>query len=177
MAIETRERHIDGLRYTVTHMPTRKGLALLVRLTKILGPGLGAFLGGAGRAARLPGESGTEVALALGTSDAVHDLCERLDAGELQFAIDELARCTTVQVERDEPVLADIFDDHFAGRYDVLLRWLRFALEVNYARTFTDGTGSGVWSRLMTVLSALQSQPASTGPSTGSPPAGATPPH
>ena len=38
---------------------------------------------------------------------------------------------------RDQVILEKSFDDHFAGRYDVLLKWLGFCLSVNFPSFFT----------------------------------------
>jgi hypothetical protein len=42
-------------------------------------------------------------------------------------------------------------DDHFAGRYDAMLEWFMFALEVNFSGFF-----GGLWKRMKTRYPNLQ---------------------
>ena len=174
MSIEALERRIGAHTYRVTHLPSKKGRSMLVRLVKMAGPGLGSFVGGVGRASG--GASNTETALALGVGEALHDISARLDEHELAAVMDELALYTVVvQSAEVELRLSDIFDDHFAGRYDEMLAWARFCLEVNFRSFFAGSSGNGPLVRLWKVLSALQSPLTSTGTSTGSRPASGTP--
>jgi hypothetical protein len=171
MAIEAKERRIGATTYRITQLPTRRGRALLVRLVRLLGPGAGSFVGGLGR-----GRAGIDAALALGVADAVHDLCARLNDEDLAVICDEFATYTVVVVSRDiEQQLSKVFDDHFAGRYDELLQWLRACCEVNYASFFGGASGGDLLAKVMQALSRWQSPPMSTGTSTVSPPAGTMP--
>lgn len=179
MAIETRDRTISGTAYRLTQLGALEGRTMLVRLVKLLGPGVGSFVGGAGRGALNPA-SGADSVLAMGAGEAIHELCARLDATELGQIMDVFAANTTVVISREqEPRLSDVFDAHFAGRYDAMLQWLRWCLEVNFASFFGGAAGNGAkggpLANLLRALSALQSPPASTGTSTASPAASATP--
>jgi len=91
--------------------------------------------------------------------------------------MDELAKATVVVLDAErEPQLDRIFDDHFAGRYDQMLQWFAFALEVNFRSYFLDWLSDrGLLDRVMRLIaSASQSPTASTGTSTASPPAATT---
>lgn len=166
MAIEYREKRIGPHVYRVTQHGTRAGLKLLVRITKIAGPGVGSFVGGVGRGDELGS------ALANGVGEALHDLASRLREDEVDAIATEFAGQTVVALSAElQPRLVDIFDDHFAGHYDLLLQWLQFCLEVNYGTFFGGASGGGPLRKLWTILSTLQSQKASTGTSTESPPA------
>lgn len=172
MALEPREKTIAGESYRVSPLGAKRGRGMLVRLVKILGPGMGSFVGGVGRS-----PSGTvESALALGVGEAVHDLTARLREDELSAILDEFA-LTTILVKSAEIELrlSDVFDDHFAARYDVMLLWLRFCLEVNFGSFFDGSSGGASLGRFWKILSQLASRPASTGTSTESPAASATP--
>lgn len=175
MAIEFRERRIGEYTYRVTQLGAKAGRVMMVRLFKLAGPGVGSFVGGVGRG----GTSGDlEVAMALGFGDAVHDLAARISSDEVAAITDQFALQTVLVTSPEvELRLSDIFDDHFAGRYDEMLLWLRFCLEVNFTSFFRDkgGAAKGPLANLWRVLSALQSRTASTGTSTESPPASATP--
>lgn len=172
MAIETREKKIGPHTYRVTQLGAKQGRSMLVRLVKICGPGLGSFVGGIGR-----GASSVDSALALGAGDAIHDLTTRLREDEIGALMDEFALQTVVvQSAEIELRLSDVFDDHFAGRYDAMLAWTRFCLEVNFASFFgASSAPSGSLAKLWKMLSALPSPLTSTGTSGVSPAANATP--
>ena len=175
MALEVKEKRIGAHLYRVTQLPAKKGRALLVRLTKLLGPGLAAAFGDLGR----DKASTAEAAIASGIGQGLYELAERLSESEVGSILDELAVFTTVVLDAErEPRLSDVFDDHFAGRYDEMLLWAGFCLEVNYA-SFFDGSGGsgGLLRRALTLLQASTSPSTSktAGTSTGSRPAGDTP--
>lgn len=171
MAIEAKERRIGATTYRITQLPTKRGRALLVRFVRLFGPGAGAFVGGLGRA-----RSGFDGAVGLGIADAMHDLCTRLNDEDLGVICDEFAQFTVVIVSRDvERRMVDVFDDHFAGKYDELLAWLRACCEVNFSSFFAVSSLAGGLPRLMELLSKWQPQPPSTGTSTESHRANAMP--
>jgi hypothetical protein len=171
VAIEYREKRIGPHLYRVTMLGAKAGRAMLVRLVKLGGPGVGSFAIGVGRNA-----TSVDSALALGVGEALHDMASRLNESEVGAMMDEFALQTVVVQSADiELRLSDIFDDHFAGRYDLMLQWARFCMEVNFASFFGGSGSGGPLAKLWKALSALQSPPASTGTSTASPPANATP--
>jgi len=171
MGIEAKERRIGPELYRVSQLGTKAGLSMLVRLTKIAGPGVGSFVHGLGRDA-----SGVDSAIAHGVGEALHDLAARLDEQEVQRIMNEFAERTVVVVSREVEVkLSDIFDDHFAGRYHLLLEWARFCMEVNFSSFFSAASGKGPLARLWKMVSAFQSQAPSPGTSTESPAASDTP--
>ena len=171
MAIEAKERRIGATTYRITQLPAKRGRAMLVRFIKLFGPGAGAFVGGLGR-----GRSGLDGAVGVGIADAMHDLCTRLSEDDLAVICDEFATYTVVVQSRDvERRLADVFDDHFAAKYDEMLQWLRASCEVNFSSFFGGATLGAGLPRLLEFLSRWQPQPASTGTSTESPRASAMP--
>jgi hypothetical protein len=171
MAIEAKERRIGASTYRITQLPAKRGRAMLVRFVRLFGPGAGAFVGGLGR-----GRSGFDGAVGLGIADAVHDLCTRISEDELSAICDQFAEYTVVVVSRDvERRLGDIFDDHFAGKYDEMLVWLRACCEVNFSSFFGGSSLGNALPRLMELLSKYQPPPASTGTSTESRAASAMP--
>lgn len=172
MAIEAKERRIGATVYRITQLPAKRGRAMLVRFVRLFGPGAGAFVGGLGRskAAVLDG------ALGLGIADAMLDLCTRLSEDDLAVICDQFAEFTVVIVSRDvERRLSDVFDDHFAGKYDEMLSWLKACCEVNFASFFAGSSLGAGLPKLMDLLSRWQPQPQSTGTSTESPRASAMP--
>lgn len=173
MAIESRETTIGGTTYRVTQLGTKRGTSLLVRLVRLLGPGVGSLVGGLGRT----DVNSLDSALAVGVDDAMHDLAMRLDDKEVQLVLEEFAKLTAVvQSDEIELRLWDIYDDHFAGRYDEMLRWAKFCMEVNFSSFFAAQSGSDKpLVRLWKLLQALPSRSTSAGTSTVSPAASATP--
>lgn len=168
MAIESKERRIGGTLYRVTQLPAKRGRALLVRYVRLFGPGAGSFVGGLGRTPN----GAFDAALTQGIAMGLHDFCERLTDAELAHVCDEFAAFTVVVESREiERRLSDIFDDHFAGKYDDMLAWIRFASEVNFASFFVGSAKGGMLQRLIQMLSAWTPPAASTGTSTASPPA------
>lgn len=117
---EPEETTIGGVRYKVAPLPARKGLVVLARLGKILGPA-------AAKAAGLASLAGA--ALAAGGA------LEKLDPADLVTLCDELAAGSQVEAVpgsgRFVP-LADCFDAHFMADYGALLQWARFAVQVNF---------------------------------------------
>jgi hypothetical protein len=172
--METRERRIGGVTYRVTLLGAKQGTAMLVRLTRLLGPGAGSFILGVSRT-QGEGEDVLASALALGVGEALHELARRLREDEVGALLADLATQTVVVKSAElELQLSDIYDEHFAGKYHELMQWARFSLEVNFTGFF-GGKGGTVLSKLWKLLSALPSPLTSTGPSTASPAASDTP--
>jgi len=164
MAIESKEKRIGSVTYRVTQLPAKRGRAMLVRFVKLAGPGAGAFVGGLGR-----NHGGSfDGSLALGIAEGLHDFSGRLNDDDLDAICEEFAKYTVVVKSREiELRLSDVFDDHFAGKYDEMLSWLRYCSEVNFASFFVGSSGAGTpLSKLVQMLSAWQPPTASTGTST-----------
>lgn len=175
MAIESKERRIGATTYRITQLPAKRGRAMIVRLVRLLGPGAGAFVGGVGRGGA--GGRGFDTALGIGLGDAIIDVATRINDEDLGAICDEFATYTVVVQSREiELQLSKVFDDHFAGKYDEMLEWLRACAEVNFTSFFgASSSAGGLLARLMALASKLPSPTASTGTSTASPPAADTP--
>lgn len=123
---DAEEKVIDGVTYIVTPLGARDGINLTLRLGRILGPTLTELAQLAGQPAEAAKGKGLEV---LGR--AASGLLERATEAELRAVYEPLAKCTRLDNGDKKPLLADIFDVHFAGRLDAFAQWLAFALEVN----------------------------------------------
>jgi hypothetical protein len=170
-----KERVICGQTYRVTLLGALQGRTMLVRLIKTVGPALAAFIEGL-----LNAKGGLTESLALGSADAIRDLALKLSDKDLADISDQLAHFTTVIVipNDTEPQLDKILDEHFAGRYDAYTQWLGFALEANFSSFFGASSSGGrdLLSRLKALIASASTSPtASTGTSTASPQASATP--
>jgi hypothetical protein len=157
MGIETRSKEIDGSTYTVAQLPAMRGLKLLNRIGRSVGPPLTALMGAADPMA-------TVAQMEIGSiAPAARELFDRLTESELESIIKAL--CETVQVTEDGKTmpLLPVFDLHFAGRYDKLFHVVWFAMEVNYGDFFGDLAGK---------LAGLGNRPSPTAASNTSPPPG-----
>ena len=68
----------------------------------------------------------------------IGDIISRLSYAELAAITDKLAKATRIEREPGRwPILEPEVD--LAGSYDLTLRWLKFALEVNFGDFFTAG--------------------------------------
>ena len=124
---EPESRDIEGTSYEVTPLQSSKGIALTLRLGRILGPTLA-------EVTKLAGQSDEDVkgrGLAI-IGRAAEGLLERATETELRLVWEPLAESTRVNLGNGKrPTLLSIFEVHFAGRLDLFARWLAFALEVN----------------------------------------------
>lgn len=169
-----KEKQIGEYRYQVTLLGAKAGRAMLVRLTKMLGPATASFLEGV-----LHAKGNLTASLAIGAADAIREVTLRLSESDLAAISDELARFTVVILdEQHSPQLDKVYDDHFAGRYGEMAAWLAFALEANFA-SFFDGARSDstpLAQRLQTLIALLsKSQETSTGTSGASSQVSASP--
>jgi hypothetical protein len=139
MRKKLRSEPIDGYTYEVTQLPAREGRRILVQLMKILAPTLGALLKNADTD-KLDNIDLTNVDL----EGAARALSEAADVRVFDELSDSMASATEVWGagfgDAGAP-LTHHFDDHFAGRYAAMLRWLGFALKANFADFFV-GKGS-----------------------------------
>jgi hypothetical protein len=132
--IETKYKTIEdkttskAATYSVTQLPAFRGLKMLARLTRTVGPAL-AKLANA--------EQGGEIDLS-SLGDAVGALCEKLTDAEIDGITRELLFSSTVD---EQPLLAQ-FDSHFAGKPELALQVLAFAVEVNFGGFFDAARGA-----------------------------------
>ncbi len=115
---ETKSRVIDGVTYEVTQLGAKVGRLVLNRLAKVIGAAA---------------DSDTPVA----------DFTRALTDEDLTYLCDTFAAMTTCEIPEApgaKPGLAGVFDMHFAARYDAMLQWLWFCVEVNFA-SFLERVG------------------------------------
>ena len=105
---EQKEKVIGQTTYRVTQFGAVQGRKVLARLAKLL-------------------------VVAKSTDLAQLDL-----ESELDYLCETFAPYTEIQRLGDpkRPQLKDEFEEHFIGRYDEMLGWLLFALEVNFSSFF-----------------------------------------
>ena len=115
-----KDQTINGINFKVTQLGFADGMELLTTLERIVGPAL------------------SNVQKATSPTAMIGDIVGRLSFGEISSITDKLAKTTRIEREPGRwPVLEPEVD--LAGNYDLTLRWLGFALEVNYGDFFAEG--------------------------------------
>jgi hypothetical protein len=116
-----KETTINGTRFKVTQLGFADGMELLTSLGKIVGSGLSIFT-----------KDTTNEAL-------IGEIIKQLSIADVLNITERLAKSTRIEREPGRwPVLEPEVD--LAGNYDLTIKWLSFALEVNYA-DFLDDEG------------------------------------
>lgn len=133
--------------YRVAPMPAGKGLAMLTLMARVIGP---AF-------------QNVETLAAIGGAEGqlIADVCARLEEDQVARLHAAFAEHTLVEKspgKADFVPLAGVFDLHFAGDYEALFDWLRFAFRVNF------GPFVSALKRRAAEASAAAAAPAASGP-------------
>jgi hypothetical protein len=118
--IKTEATTIDGKNFKVTQLGYGEGVELLTKLLSIAGS---AFE-----------RAGDKESFSLGR------LAAHLKANDLKMVIEKLAQRTLIEREPGSdkwPKLEPEVD--LAGDYNLMFKWLKFALEVNYGGFFSEG--------------------------------------
>lgn len=148
MARQTERTEIDGIGFEVTQLGMRKGRALFVRLAKALGPALAVALDGAPSLAALAQASAAPGAApgggaAGGLAPAVIKALEGLSDDDLAATMADLSEVTRYAPggasSSKWPILdAANQEELFAGRILLLVRFLGFAIRVQFADFFGE---------------------------------------
>ena len=119
MIIEDKALDIDGTEYRIQPFPAFKGLVILKKLTKIIGPSFSVFLDG--------GESSG------GTEKAVELLVDNFDDDKVENLVKELISSVTKNGQSIN------FDIEFMGAYDKLFVLIKEVVMVNFGSVFQLG--------------------------------------
>jgi hypothetical protein len=124
----------------------KQGKTVLVRLIRIIGP-----------------------AIEAAGNEQIGTLMSALTDAEIDFLCDTFAKTTRVcgtnaNGQSVELALDGIFDDHFAGKYDTMLKWLWACLNTNYA-AFIEGLKRNPAARQALAMQAAMTGTALTGQS------------
>ena len=146
--LRSEQKNIDGTTYEVTVLPAKASQRLMVRLFRIAGPALVPVLEKAVKSAvgKVPkskegqdeeaiGKAVLEVLLAtdLDLKGAVEHLAANASEDDIEYITDTLARSTKINSGGSEwPSLFDVMEIKFAGNWLTWMKWLGFALKVNY---------------------------------------------
>lgn len=149
MARQTERTEIDGIGFEVTQLGMRKGRALFVRLAKALGPALAVALDGApslaalAQASAAPGAALSSGGAAGGLAPAVIKALEGLSDDDLAATMADLSEVTRYApggaASSKWPILdAANQEELFAGRILLLVKFLGFAIRVQFADFFGE---------------------------------------
>lgn len=115
-----KEQMINGIKFKVTQLGFADGMELLTSIGRIVGPAL------------------SDPKKAQSPASLIGDVIARVSFTEVSNITHKLARSTLIEREPGRwPILEPEVD--LAGNYDLTLRWLKFALEVNYGDFFAAG--------------------------------------
>ena len=149
MAIKTVEETIDGMEYSSTTLPARKGKAVLVKIAKLIGPSFAGLMGSTAGAVKQDGEV-DEDKLNAGLEGGnmlkvVQALADSLDDKKIEALIFEILQST---VRRDptadkpqwqEVSKPHVFDEVYAGNFAEMFKAIFFALKVSLGSFFDEG--------------------------------------
>lgn len=138
MAIEKREKTINGNKYLVISFGGMEGVRIKALLMKHVGPALLSL-------AAVAMASGKKKILEMDLdphmiADLFEGMLKTMDENEyVKFILRLLANTW----KKDIQITEEIFDAEFAGDYGTLYQVLFFVLEVNYKKSFFDSGGIG----------------------------------
>jgi hypothetical protein len=118
------ERAINGKRYLLTALAAKPGRAMLVRLTKVVGPGLAKALKAAGSGNILQADVGI-------LGDGLAELCKSLSEDDFEHVCTTFLAKTQVHTGQGFVNIPDF--DAFAADYGSLFQLLAAHIEHNYA--------------------------------------------
>ena len=111
---ESKVHNINGTNYTIQMLGAKVGKSLLARMLRMFGP-------------------------AIEAEDTMTRLCAALTDTDLDFLCDTFAATTMVELGPDRLVpLKGVFEDHFAGKYGDMVKWLWASVETNYGTFLAD---------------------------------------
>lgn len=140
MALLTKTVTIGSDVYEITQLKTSDGLPIYSRLLKVLGPMVRATLADpaivGGVKASTEGSDAVSGAAGIKIANVVLQGFESLETAFLLELADTFKKVTKVQLMAGGPMVdmaaGDIFDQHFAGRYAQLTKWLLAHLHLNF---------------------------------------------
>ncbi len=125
---DTERTEIDGHIYQVTHLKTKDAERVRLRLIKALGAAMGQVK---------DADDWTTLVI-----KAFQGLSNGVSEADYDFVRDKMVECTTYIKsggDLEVPIpLAKIYDNHFKGRNIAQMKWLYFALQVNFADFLGD---------------------------------------
>lgn len=122
--IETKEKTINGAKYSVVLFPARFGLRIKTELVKLLAPTL----------LSMASKQDMDVSK-VDLSAMIRPLVDSLHEDKV---IDLVMRLFSSTRRNDKEITESAFDSMFAGNYGEMYQALRFVVEVNYGSFFQE---------------------------------------
>ncbi len=105
---------IGGIEFSIYPLGAMTGRKVLTRLIRMAGP-------------------------AMGKDTSLADLFAGIKEEDIEYLCDIFAQVTMVTLSPEKkPDLKAVFDNVFAGRYEVMVEWLKACLEVNFSSFFQN---------------------------------------
>lgn len=131
--LESTSKEIGKTKYLLTQFGAKKGRSVLLRLFKVLGPGIGVLAQDTDKVA-----------------DAIRMLSESIKEEDLDYLCDEFAKVTKVykvakMASGDTEILTDLlpmFDSHFRNAYGEMFMWLAQSIHFNFADFLVEIQGA-----------------------------------
>jgi hypothetical protein len=112
---------IDGDEYELTQLGAIEGRRLLTRILKFAGPAIQSLAAS---------ETLSEISFAAALAKAV----EQLDEDTVDMLCEKFAAKTCLKIDNRWPPLdKTLFDQHFAGHYMKMMKWLGECMKLNFA--------------------------------------------
>lgn len=124
MSRETKSKEIDGTVFTVTQLPAMRGIKLMHKLARALGPAVIKAATGGNKI------GDQDIA---GFGDAAQAAFDRFSAEDLDGLIKELFETGTMSLDGNTVPIMPVFNDALAGKLVTVIKAVQFALEVNYS--------------------------------------------
>ena len=165
MARKTEEREIGAHRYRVKQFKVRQAHAVMTRIAKVTGGGLGEIANGLGEqeaTKALTGDLSKD-----GVGAAITRLTQDLGEDDLDWLVDRIRPCVEMETTTDgmyAMITAEHWDDHFAGDnlFDEM-KLIAFTLELNFAGFFAGlGGAKSALAQLVTPSEQSKSSPRKT---------------
>lgn len=125
--IPSTEREINGRKYRLTALAAGPGRRMMIRLMKVIGPGLAATLKAAGGGSLLQADTSV-------LADGVTELCKNLSEDEFDSICKIFLEKTEVQGEKGWTTIPEY--DAFAADYGSLMLLLAAHIDHNYSSFF-----------------------------------------
>jgi hypothetical protein len=130
---DSQTKEIGGYSYTVSMLDPLTASDLLIDISKVVGPSLGAAAGAAGGDGSDDDKPDPEM-----LDRAISGLFQRIEKTELRRIINLLSTVTQVRIGDKTPFLETILAEHFRGQVGKMYEWLGFALKVQLGDFFSS---------------------------------------
>ena len=133
--IQSKHKVIDGVEYTVTQFPARRGFKLKLTLAKKLLPGMSRLLDTGAPISSLMDTDVSGGNVVTARQSALESVNEE-EAISLIMELLSMTRRSTKEGRGGVEMTAELIDIEYAGNYLALYKVLGFVLEVNYSDFF-----------------------------------------